>query len=366
MILMALDHVRDFFHRAAMSFSATDLTRTTTIIFLTRWITHFCMPVFMFTAGVSAFLWWHQNRRSRSELARFLLTRGIWFIFLELTVMQLSYNFNFSRQNMILLLVLWIFGLCMILLSALIWLPLRVLAALSAAVIVLHNGLDRFSLPVWLFLHQPGVFQLAGRTVLVSYPVLPWVAVMGAGFCFGPALLFDPPRRRGLMLRAGIGLTIAFFIMRTLNWYGDPSPHGAGVLSFLNCTKYPASLDYLLMTLGPALIALSLLDRLSFHARNPLIVFGRVPFLYYVAHLFVIHAVLVLLCWARYGNPAFGFMFHPVPSFGGPQNLFPSDFGYRLRVVYLVWMTVVALLYPLCLWFSEYKASHKQWWLRYL
>jgi uncharacterized membrane protein len=262
--------------------------------------------------------------------------------------------------------VLWIFGLCMILMSALIWLPSRILVALSVIVIALHNCLDRFSMPVWLFLHQPGVFQFADRTVLVSYPLLPWVAVMGAGFCFGHVLLLEPHRRRRFMLRAGVGLTIAFLIMRTLNVYGDPSPRVAGILSFLNCTKYPASLDYLLMTLGPTLIAFSFLDRLSFNPRNPLVVFGRVPFLYFVLHLFVIHAALVLLCWVRYGNAVFGFIFHPVPSFGGPQNLFPPDFGYRLRAVYLVWIVVLALLYPLCLWFSEFKASHKQWWLRYL
>lgn len=366
MILMALDHVRDFFHRAAMSFSATDLTRTTPAIFFTRWVTHFCMPTFMFTAGVSAFLWWRQNNRSKNELARFLLTRGVWFMFLEVTVMQLSYDFNFSSQNLILLLVLWIFGLCMILMSALIWLPLRVLAAFSLAAIALHNCLDRFSIPVWLFLHQPGVFKFAARTVLVSYPVLPWLAVMSAGYCFGQVLLLDPTRRRKFALSAGVALTLAFLIFRTLNRYGDPAPRAAGILSFLNCTKYPASLDFLLMTLGPMLILFSLLDRLNFNPRHPVIVFGRVPFLFFVVHFFAIHAALVVLSWARYGNAAFSYIFQPVPSFGTPQKLFPPDFGFRLGTVYLVWVAILALLYPLCFWFSKFKASHNQWWLRYL
>lgn len=366
MVLMALDHVRDFFHRGAMSFSPTDLARTTTILFFTRWVTHFCMPVFMFTAGVGAFLWWRQKNYGKAEVAQFLFTRGVWFLLLELTVMQFSYNFDISSHNVILLLVLWIFGLCMILMSALIWLPLRILAALSLAVIALHNCLDRFSVPVWLFLHQVGVFQAAGRTVVVSYPVIPWVAVMAAGFCFGSVLQLEPSDRRKVTLRTGIAATVLFVVLRTLNLYGDPSPRGAGLLSFLNCTKYPASLDYLLMTLGPALVALSFLDRMRFSLRNPLVVFGRVPFLYFVLHFYLIHALLIMLCMARYGHSAFGFIFHPVPSFGGPANLFPPDFGFRLRTVYALWALVLTCLYPVCLWFSEFKASHRTWWLKYL
>lgn len=367
MILMALDHVRDEFHRGAMSFSPTDLTKTTPVLFFTRWVTHFCMPTFMFTAGVGAFLWWHQRGRTRRELARFLLTRGIWFIFLELTYMQFCYNFNFSSQNMILLLVLWIFGLCMILMSALIWLPVRVLTALSLSVIALHNLLDRMPAPpVWLFLHQPGVFQLAGRTVLVSYPIIPWLAVMAAGFCFAPALLLGPKRSQNLTLCIGVASTLAFLLLRTMNVYGDPAPRTAGLLSFLNCTKYPASLEYLLMTLGPALIALAILQTLTLSPRNPLVVFGRVPLFYFLLHFFLIHASLLLMSWFRYGNAVFAFIFHPVPTLGGPAALFPPNFGYRLRAVYLVWLLLLVLLYPLCRWFSQLKSKHNYWWLKYL
>ncbi len=366
MMLMALDHVRDLFHRGAMSFSPTDLAKTTTAIFLTRWITHFCMPVFIFTAGVSAFLWWRHSGRSKSELVRFLLTRGLWFIFLELTVMQLAYNFNFSGKNLILLLVLWIFGLCMIAMCALVYLPLRVLAAFSLAAIALHNCFDRIPMPVWLFLHQPGVFQFAGRRVLASYPLIPWLAVMAIGFSCGQVLLFGADRRRSLMLRTGSLLIAAFLILRTLNIYGDPSPRGSGILSFINCTKYPASLDYLLMTLGPGLIAWSSLDRLTFRQRNPLIVFGRVPFFYFVVHFFLIHALLVLMSWGRYGNAAFSFIFNPVPSFGGPAHVFPPDFGFRLSALYLVWIVVLGLLYPLCVWFGKVKSRSNYWWLQYL
>lgn len=366
MIIMALDHVRDFFHRGAMSFSATDLSRTTPAIFWTRWITHFCMPVFMFTAGMSAFLWLRRNDNNKGALARFLLTRGMWFVFLEITVMQFSYDFDVSRRNTVLLLVLWIFGLCMIIMSGLIWLRLSALAVLSVAVIVFHNCLDPISMPVWLFLHRVGVFQVAGISVLVTYPIIPWVAVVAAGFCFGRVLLLDPRQRRKVMFRLGVGLTVAFVALRVWNGYGDPAPRVAGVLSFFNCTKYPASLDFLLMTLGPALIVFSLLDRLRFGASNPLVVFGRVPFFYFVLHMFLIHAVLVVFCLLRYGGAAFGFIFHPVPSFGGPAALFPHDFGFRLRTVYLVWIAVVAMLYRVCLWFSRYKATHTQWWLKYL
>jgi uncharacterized membrane protein len=366
MILMALDHVRDMFHRAAMSFSPTDLTKTTMAIFFTRWVTHFCMPTFMFTAGAGAFLWWRQRQRTRVELSRFLVTRGAWFVLLELTVMQFSYNFNFSRQNMVLLLVLWIFGLCMILMSALIWIPLRILTGLCLSVIALHNLLDRVPIPVWLFLHQPGVFQLDGRSILVTYPLIPWVTVMGIGFCFGQVLLLEPERQRRLILRAGLGLSVAFVVLRAINLYGDPSPRGTGILSFLNCTKYPASLDYLLMTLGPALVLLSLLQGRTFSPRNPVIVFGRVPLFFFLIHFFLIHAALLIMCWVRYGNAVFAFIFHPVPSFGGPAGLFPPDFGFRLRAVYLVWLAMLALLDPLCVWYARFKGSRDYWWLKYL
>src|SRR5262249_35864523 len=195
MILMALDHVRDFFHTGAMSFSPTDLTKTTAILFFTRWITHFCLPVFMFSAGTGAFLWWRQRHPSKSELSRFLWTRGLWFILLELTVMRFSYNFNFSTRFPIFLLVLWIFGICMIGLAVLIHLPLRVLAALSLIVIVFHNCLDPIEASmfgsatwIWNVLHQPGVFNFGGATILVSYTFLPWIAVMSIGFCFGHVL----------------------------------------------------------------------------------------------------------------------------------------------------------------------------------
>lgn len=377
MIIMALDHIRDFFHADAMAFSPTDLTQTTPFLFFTRWITHFCLPVFMFSAGLGAFLF--GRRVSRAQLSRFLLTRGLWFVVLELTVMQFSYNFNFSFRFLVLLLILWIFGLCMMAMAALVYLPIRWLAVLSVAIMVLHNCLDGINAMrlgswgwVWRLLHQPGVIPVAGKPVLVTYTLLPWIGVMAAGFCFGQLFLLEPPARRRIMLRLGCAMTVAFFVLRVINHYGDPVPwsHQKSavftVLSFFNCTKYPGSLDFLLMTLGPALLILAYFDQRTFKPTNPLIVFGRVPLFYFILHFYFIHALTVLAAFLRYGSTAAGFVFNPVPSMGSPRQLFPADFGYRLWVVYGIWILTLALLYPLCRWFAEVKATRRDWWLSYL
>ena len=379
MVLMALDHVRDFFHAGAALFSPTDLTKTHVTLFLTRWVTHFCLPVFMFTAGIGASLWWQRGSRTKSELSRFLWTRGLWFIALELTVMQFAYNFNFSSNVLILLLVLWIFGICMILMAPLIYLPIRILTVFSLAVLALENCLDPLQASqfgsakwVWNLMHQPGVLVVGGMSVLVTYTIVPWIAVMIAGFCFGRVLGLDAASRQRISLRLGLAMTAAFILIRAMNRYADPaawSVHPSAiftVLSFLNCTKYPASLDFLLMTLGPALIALAYLDRCSLERNNPLVVFGRVPLFYFILHFYVIHILAVLAAFIRYGSKAWTFVFNPLPSMGGPQQLFPAGFGYNLWVVYGVWLVVVALLYPLCRWFANLKARRSDWWLSYL
>jgi uncharacterized membrane protein len=377
MILMALDHVRDFLHIGAMTFSATDLSKTTPLLFLTRWITHFCLPVFMFAAGAGAFLWWRQNERTVGQLSRFLWTRGIWFVFLELTLMQFAYDFRVSLRYPILLLVLWIFGICMIAMAALVRLPMSGLLGLSIAVVVFHNCLDRINPTwfgagawVWNLLHQPGF--IAGNAVLVTYTFLPWIGVMASGFCFGRILLLEPQRRERVMRGIGLASIVAFIVLRAINVYGDPvrwsfqkSPLFT-LLSFLNCTKYPASLDFLLMTLGPALLVLAWLDGAPLSRRNPLIIFGRVPLFYFVVHFYVIHVLAVLLAWLRYGSAAFSFMFNPVPSMGGPAQLFPANFGYSLLTIYGIWILVVVILYPLCRWFANIKSGRRSWWLSYL
>jgi len=381
MIIMALDHTRDMFHVGAMSFSPTDLTRTTPLLFLTRWITHICLPVFMFTAGVGAFFY-GRNRTSR-QLSRFLWTRGLWLCLIEVTVMRLAYNFSFSPDFIFLLLILWGFGICMIVMSALIYLPSRWLAALTAAVIALHNCLDGIQAAsfgraawVWNLLHQPGAFSIAGKQAVAPYPLLPWVAVMAAGFCLGKVFLALANRpeknRRRILLRIGVALTVAFVVIRAVNLYGDPAPwaHQKSfvftVLSFLNCTKYPGSLDFLLMTLGPAFLLLALFNQRTFEITNPLIVFGRVPLFYFILHFYLIHALVVLASWLRYGSAAAAFTFTPVPTMGGAANRFPANFGFSLWVVYGVWIVVVVFLYPLCRWFANIKATRRDWWLSYL
>jgi uncharacterized membrane protein len=380
MIVMALDHTRDFLHIGAMSFSPTDLAKTTPLLFFTRWITHFCMPVFVFAAGMGAFL--YRRRHTTRQLSRFLWTRGLWLVLLELTVMRLAYDFSFSPRFMVLLLILWIFGLCMIAMAALVYLPLRWLAVLSVTVVALHNCLDsiqaaRFHSPAsaaaWMLLHQPGVFTIAGHPVLAPYPLIPWLAVMAAGFCFAKVFLLDPASRQRIALTLGLAMTIAFVALRAINRYGDPVPWSAQksslftLLSFLNCTKYPASLDFLLMTLGPALLLLALYDRCAWKPANPLIVFGRVPLFYFVCHFYAGHALAVLLAWHRYGRSASAFVFQPVPSMGGPSALLPPNFGYPLWAVYAAWILIVLLLYPLCRWFARVKAAHpSQRWLSYL
>jgi uncharacterized membrane protein len=377
MVIMALDHVRDFFHTDAVLFSPTDLSRTTTVLFFTRWITHYCLPVFMFAAGMGVFFYGRSH--TRGQLSRFLWTRGLWFIALELTVMQFAYNFNFTFRYLILLLILWIFGICLLAMAALVYVPMRWLAALSVAVIVLHNCLDgiraqQFGSAAWLWnlLHQPGVIPVAGKLVLVTYTFLPWIAVMAAGFWFGRVFQLEPDARRRMMLRLGLALTAAFIALRALNHYGDPAPwtHQKSalftVLSFLNCTKYPGSLDFLLMTLGPALLVLAWSDRLTFKLANPLVVFGRVPMFYFILHFYLIHVLAVVGAWLRYGSSAARFVFNPLPSMGGPRKLFPANFGYSLWTAYGVWLLVLVLLYPVCRWFADVKRRRRDWWLSYL
>jgi uncharacterized membrane protein len=378
MVLMALDHVRDFIHQGAMSASPTDLATTTPALFLTRWVTHLCAPTFMLTAGLGAFLWWQRGRTKR-QLSTFLLTRGLWLVVLEVTVMRLAYNFNLSQRYPVLLLVLWVLGACMIGLAVLVWLPIRVLAALSLAAIALHNLLDQVTpaqfgsaAGLWNVLHQPGAFPVAGMTIIVGYPLVPWIAVMALGFCFGRVFLMEPTIRQRHLTVIGATAILGFVVIRGFNGYGDPAPWASQAspayttLSFLNTTKYPPSLDFLLMTLGPAVLALAWLDRQGLKQSNPLVVFGRTPLFYFVIHFYAAHAAAVLLAVLRYGGNAMGFVFHPVPSMGGPPELFPPQFGYDLWVVYLVWALLVLALYPACRWFADIKAKRRSWWLSYL
>ena len=378
MILMALDHVRDFLHRAAMTTSPTDLSQTTALIFFTRWVTHFCAPVFVFTAGLGAYFWW-QRGRTRSELSVFLLTRGAWLIVLELTVMQVGYYFDLPFSDPVLLLVLWVIGASMIGLAGLVWLPLRWLTVLSCAIILLHHLADgitatQFGGSSWLWnvLHQVGAFSAGGSLVIVGYPLIPWMAIMALGFCFGPAFALPAGARRRLFVRTGTAMILGFVALRAFNAYGDPAPWtgqgsvGFTTLSFLNTTKYPPSLAFVLMTLGPALLLLAWFDRRDLANSHPLVVFGRVPLFYFVSHFYAAHVAAVVFALIQYGGAAMSFIFQPLPSMGGPRNLFPPGFGYDLWVTYLVWAAIVIGLYPACRWFARIKERRRDWWLSYL
>jgi uncharacterized membrane protein len=316
------------------------------------------------------------QRRTRPQLSRFLVTRGLWLIVLELTILHYFFFLDFL-QSPILLMILWAIGWSMILLAALIYLPVRALAPICVSVIALHNLLDpidsaRFGRLSWLWqiLHENGGFLVHGKVVAVAYPLIPWFAVMALGFCVGRVFLWDSARRHRFFLRLGLGLTLAFIVVRAINVYGDPAPwshqpsHLFTLLSFLNTTKYPPSLDFLLMTLGPALIALALIDKLRLSSANPFIVFGRVPFFYYAVHIAVLHALAMFAAYLRYGRQPF--LFLPPPSMGTPRELFPANYGYSLWGVFAAWILVLAILYPLCLWYSRLKQRRKDWWLSYL
>jgi uncharacterized membrane protein len=377
MVIMALDHVRDYFHSEAQLYSPEDLAHTDGILFFTRWITHFCAPVFVFLAGTSAYLY-AQRGRSTGELSRFLLTRGLWLIVLELTVV-ISFGWRFGIQyDTVFLRVIWALGCSMVALAALVWLPWRVLLVLSLAIIGLHNTLDGITTEsfgsfawLWALLHVQSFFDIpGGPTVRVAYPLLAWVGVMALGYCFGSLLTLAPDRRRSVLIRLGAALTVSFVALRWSNLHGDPNPWAVQdsviltVISFFNTAKYPPSLLYLLMTLGPALLLLGLIDRVRLRPGNFLLVFGRVPLFYYLLHIPLIHALALIFAHARYGNATF--MLEQPPSLSGPADLFPADYGYDLWVTYVVWIGVVAALYPLCRWYAGLKQRNRSALLTYL
>ena len=372
MVIMALDHTRDFFNVTAMSFQPEDLAHTTTAIFFTRWITHFCAPVFMFTAGIGASL--RLDRRgNRAELSRFLWTRGLWLLLLELTLVRLTFFFDFT-YNPTFLLVFWSIGISMIVLAGLIYLPFNAILAISVGMVLLHNVIDRFTpaelgLAPWLFniLHRPGVV-IADPTVIVGYPLIPWIGVIGVGFCFGRLYRLPDGQRGRVMIWMGLIMTAAFIALRYSNLYGDPSPwspqtqDGFTLLSFLRATKNPPSLVFLLMTLGPAIAFLGVVDRVQWKVTHPLIVFGRTPLFYFIAHLAVIHVFAIALTAAHYGwHP---WVVTPPPTIGGTG--YPDGYGWSLPFTYFMWVLVVAALYPVCRWLADYKATHRAWWVSYL
>lgn len=364
MVIMVLDHVRAYFSGA--HFDPTDFTRTTPALFATRWITHFCAPTFVFLAGASA--WIAGTRRTRGELTRFLLSRGVWLVFLELTVISFAWYFTTAWTLGAVAQVIWAIGWSMIVLAGLIHLPRWAVAGIALAMVLGHNLLDavapeRFGAlaPLWRVMHVSGPLGIV--PILGLYPLVPWIGVMALGFLAGP-VVFSPNRRDARrLLWAGAVLVAGFVVLRWLNVYGDPHPrvlHGETdivVMSFFNATKYPPSLLYLLMTLGPALLALAWLRRARGPLAQVLVTFGRVPFLFYVTHLFLVHALAVGAgVWQGFPPAAMRTVFKQLPA----------DYGFGLPVVYLVWLGAVAMLYPICRRYAELKARSRAWWLSYL
>jgi uncharacterized membrane protein len=368
MVLMALDHTRAMFSNA--TFDPLDLNRTSTALFLTRWVTHFCAPVFVFLAGTGAFLYGCRGR-TRAGLAWFLLTRGLWLVLLEFTLVHLGWWFRFDF-HILLAQVIWAIGWSMVLMAGLVFLPTWAITGIGILLVAGHNAFDNVNSDrlgtagwLWTALVRVGTLELPlGSRVIVAYPVLPWLGIMLTGYGCGTMWLLDPARRRRWLVGLGTLLILLFVVLRAGNLYGDPrnwSPQETSwftVLDFINCLKYPPSLLYALMTLGPALLALAWFDRPAGPLGRPLIVFGRVPLFYYLLHVPLIHLVALAFAYVRYGQVSF-LLANPLFA----QR--PDDYGYGLGVVYLVWAGVVLALYFPCRWFAAVKQRHPGPWMSY-
>jgi uncharacterized membrane protein len=356
MAIMALDHTRDFF--TTSGFNPRDVTEPA--LFLTRWITHFCAPIFIFLAGLSAFL--HSRSRSIEELSRFLLTRGLWLILLDLTLIKFGWRFELDLYRLGAG-VIFVIGVSMVVLAALIWLPRWVMASVILTMLAGHNLLDAVraeelgeAAGAWHVLHEPGLVPLGdGVTLYILYPLIPWIGVMAAGYLLGPLMQLEEKARQRFLFRLGAAITLGFIILRASNLYGDPAPWTpqetwlSTVLSFLNCEKYPPSLLYLMMTLGPALMLLASFEHARGGLASLLATFGQVPFFYYVVHIYLIHALAVATAFAT----------------SGALTSTPA-IGLSLQGIYFVWLLVLVLLYPICRWFAELKERSSGWWWSYL
>ncbi len=375
MVIMALDHVRDYFHFGSFFVDPTDLETTTPFVFFTRFITHNCAPAFIFLAGTSAFL--YGRNKSKKELSRFLWTRGLWLIFLEVAVNNLIWTFDITYSFLILQ-VIWAIGVSMIVLSVLIYLPKNIVLIIGMVLIAGHNLLDgiraegdSFGSIIWYILHQRARLQVTPDLLITfGYPVIPWIGLMALGYCFGTLYQknFDARVRRIWLLGMGFGAIALFYIIRGTNIYGDLHPwsvqHSSvySALSFFNVTKYPPSLAYLLITIGPALLFLAIIEPVKNRVTNFLLVFGRVPLFYYFLHMIVIHS------FALFGMMLSGDNWRLMIFKGSTFLDAPLlHYGYPLSVVYAIWIGVVLLLYPFSKKYMIYKAKNRdKWWLSYL
>lgn len=371
LILMALDHTRSFFHNDLFIVSASDPNTTEWFTFITRWITHLCAPVFCFLAGVSAFL--ISRKLSKNQLATFLLKRGLWLIFIEFTFVNFAWNFDpyFTYNE---LGVIWMLGISMILLAGIIYLPKHTILLLSCVLIFGHNLLDTLNFNesfIWSMLHQEeGYNGFYGRRLFISYPIIPWVGVMSLGFWFGSFYNkdVDAKFRRSLLNKLGLLLIALFIILRYSNIYGDLEQwqtfdnFSGTMISFMSTNKYPPSLLFLMMTLGPAFLFLAHTENVKGKVVAFGQMFGRVPFFYYILHLYLIHLLAGFV--AKFSG--YGWTMMVLPKWVSDVEEL-KGFGFDLPIVYLVWIIVILLLYPLCRAFDKYKQNNKdKKWLSYL
>jgi uncharacterized membrane protein len=365
--LMVLDHTRDYFHISAYSFDPTDPARTHIWLYVTRWITHLCAPTFVFLAGVSIYLQ-GVNGKNKAQLTRFLVSRGVWLIVLELTV--LAFGLNFALPFLFLQ-VIWAIGVSMILLAGLIWLPRAAAAIIGAAIVAGHQLLAPINpadvggfAPLWTLGFEFG--PAFGRG-LVSYPAIPWFGVMCLGYALGPVFVQDPERRNRTLLVLALGAIVLFCVLRAINGYGDPRhwrafPDAAAtVMSFFNVSKYPPSLLFVLVTLGVSLLCLLAFQRLRGLLARVLLAYGRTPLFTYVLHIYAVHGASLVVAMLA-GYPA---AYH-VNFLADPFRLYNAGFGFNLVVVYVVWLAILVALYPASRWFAEVKRRRRDWWLSYL
>jgi uncharacterized membrane protein len=393
-VLMALDHTRDFFHAGAYhAQNPLDVSQTSVVLYLTRWVTHLCAPTFVLLAGVGAFMRGHRSgaqptRAAKAELSRFLVTRGLWLVVLELTFVAWAGWFMAFAPGRYNLQVIWALGASMILLGAVIWLPRWAIAALGVAIVALHNLTDGWApedagalAPVWRLLHVPGtISELTSIRVRLTYPVLPWLGVMLLGYTLGPIAMAAPEVRRRWLVRLGIGALVAFAVLRGLNLYGNPTPWQAqdgrlrSLGAMFNVTKYPPSLNYVLATLGISMLLWRWFDGGAPRALRWLSVFGAVPMFVYLLHLPLIHGLAAAVHQVVRGDGGWLIGARYLANGGGAIGGrlaeaadWPAERGFSLAIVYLVWISVIAALYPLARWFAGVKRRRRDWWwLSYL
>ena len=375
MIIMALDHTREFFHTAALTSNPLDLNTTTPVLFFTRWITHFCAPVFVFLSGTSAYL--QSARKSKKELSIFLITRGLWLILAEITIVNLIFSFDITF-SVVALEVIWAIGISMVILGLVIWLPFELILILGLLILLGHNALDFYerkqTTPLgagYNLLHRVGFHQLSDKhQLLILYPFLPWTGLMMLGYCLGKVLRNDNPAyRKQFLVVTGLSTIALFIILRFINVYGDPfqwSKQENGFrsfLSFINTSKYPPSLFFISMTIGPALILMAWWDNIENGFTKIVSVYGRVPFFYFLGHFFLIHFFSTITYFMR-GHSFAEDAADPSTPF---IKFIKAGEGVQLRYVFLIWLAVVIVMYPLCKWYDRYKTRHKEKkWLSYL